>query len=325
MHASAGDDPARQPLSEPEWMWLPGLGRSGCVSGTCHRRTRPRAAFQRTDAEGSETQGWHGGESFVPSRRTRLMCDDSRYPSASRQLGFSLRSGILNLPWSREMRSPGFQPYVCAECEWSCFRATWIGVASNHSSQTIWGKWWLLSFIHLCMWTSHSWLNLIGITLFLAASVLSRGAEPTELRYIQNVLETPPRVRGPVLGGCYQLPAHGWLQLAAPRAETHQLHGLLRKHTQAAVQARAVSRLSRLLGLKLQRHLNKKDLVFGPHKRAQDFYFHQLWLFKCVWCKVNVRACFGGELMADGDKERVPKKEIKECFPIFFFQFYFVF
>lgn len=56
INASAGDEPARQPLSDPEWMWLRGLGRSGCVSGTCHRRTRPRAAIQTTDAARSEAQ-----------------------------------------------------------------------------------------------------------------------------------------------------------------------------------------------------------------------------------------------------------------------------
>lgn len=84
----------------------------------------------------------------------------------------------------------------------------------------------------------------MGITLFLAATVLSRGAEPEELRRLQNVLETPPRVRGPIHGGCHHLPAHGRLQLAAPRAEIQQLHGLLREHTEAAVQGGTVSRLS---------------------------------------------------------------------------------
>lgn len=58
----------------------------------------------------------------------------------------------------------------------------------------------------------------------------------------------------------------------------------------------------------------------AKHKRAQNFYFHELWLFRCVCCKVNVCACFGGEFnwaMADGKRERVPKKEIKECFLFF--------
>lgn len=137
---------------------------------------------------------------------------------------------------------------------------------------------------------------------FLTASLLSRGAEPEELRYLPNVLETPARVRGPVPGGRHHLPAHGRLQLAAPRAEIHQLHGLLREHTEASVQGGAVSRLSRFLGVNPQRRLNGKDFPSSSRDgelRSTNgpgtFVFTNFGFLSVFVCKVNVCAWFGGE------------------------------
>lgn len=149
---------------------------------------------------------------------------------------------------------------------------------------------------------------------------------PTELRYLQNVLEAPPRVRRAVPGGCRHLRAHGRLRLAAPRPEVHQLHGLLRKHTEAAVQGRTVSWLSRLLGVKLHSTWTKGTSCLCPtQKRPRTFIFMNfgfLSVFFVKWMYVRVFEEGLTEQWQMGRKNVCQRRKLRKvflCFVFFFF------
>lgn len=102
INGDAGIDPAHQLLSEPKWMWLLGLGWSGCVSGTCHCGTHPCVPIQIMGTVRRREVGGDGGDkesslvSFILSHLDQLMCEDSHCPVNFRQTRFHLSCGFLS-------------------------------------------------------------------------------------------------------------------------------------------------------------------------------------------------------------------------------------